>query len=147
MLRLGIATHCRVKKFTQNLLSAFGTRGSSTSMDSTTLRPGSTTVFIIEKKIHFYCCKKSSSGPRQFQPMLSRLAVYYSTSLTCFQWRNRSSQVIPSYPGAAVRVSLLTFILHFLSSPFSKHIIWNKNYKSCEIVRDANQKLKISSNS
>lgn len=93
---------------------------------------------LLKKKIHFYCCKKSSSGPKQFQPVLSRLAVYYSTSLTCFQWRNRSSQVTPPYPGAAVRFSLLTFILRFLSSPFSKHIIWNKNYKSCEIVRDAN---------
>lgn len=138
MLRLGVTTHYQVKIFAQNLLSALGTRSSSTSMDSTTLRAGGTTAFITEKKIHFYCCKKSSSGPKQFQPVLSSLAIYYSTSLTCFQWRNRSSQVTPSYPGAAVRFSLFTFILPFLSSPFSKHIIWNKNYKSCEIVRDAN---------
>lgn len=130
-------THYQVKIFTQNLLSALGTRSSSTSMDSTTLRAGGTTAFITEKN-PFLLLKKSSSGPKQFQPVLSSLVVYYSTSLTCFQWRSRSSQVTPSYPGAAVRFSLFTFILPFLSSPFSKHIIWNKNYKSCEIVRDAN---------
>ena len=48
-----------VKKFTQNLLSALGTRGSSTSMDSATLRAGGTTAFITEKKKSIFTVAKN----------------------------------------------------------------------------------------
>lgn len=140
MLRLGVPTHYQVKIFTQNLLSVLALEVPPhpwIQLHSELVVPQH---LLLKKKSIFTVAKifKWTQAVPASVVQLSCLLFHFPDMFSVEEQIITSNSILPRSSS-----KIFSFYLYpTLSSPFSKHIIWNKNYKSCEIVRDANQKLK-----